>query len=161
MHAYLTPHIYSNPSIQLHTHSNPPIGCVGTHIHLCICVGVHKYSPHCECVYVCVCVCERESLKLPCHCVCVYVCVCVRECVSACVCECGRATAHPLPLGSGWQETEQKYIATHCNTLQHTATHTSGRGRAVLYTHTRRRTHNTQPLSGAIGWLRLVDSLKL
>jgi len=74
--------------------------------------ALHTRCGVCLCLCVCVCVCERERVcvcfqrRLSARCVCVYVCVCLSE--RACLCACVR---------------EKSVRATHCNTLQHTATH--------------------------------------
>ena len=78
------------------------------HARVCICVYV------CLCVYVCTCMCA-------CMCVCVW--LLVRVCVRVRVYEWVCVGEFVTQSGWGGRSPHLHHAGTHCNTLQHTATH--------------------------------------
>jgi len=82
------------------------------------------------CVRVCVCACVRVCVCV-CVCVCACACVCVYSCACACVCESVYKTTTIDGMSGDLRRYSNRaashanfhHTATHCNTLQHTATH--------------------------------------
>jgi len=125
---------------------------------VCVCVCVH-------CVCVCVCECVFVCVRVCIFCVCVYVCVCVRKTQNdgtLCMVDMLQhtlqhtATNLRLAMRNGTESQHNGSLATHCNTLQHTATHCNTLQHTVTYCNTLPHivTHCNTPPPCRVRWHR-------